>query len=58
MKLASFIANGSERYGIVLHDGLIDLKTLYPQYNDLRHFLEQGLHASLDIPAGKNADFR
>jgi hypothetical protein len=39
MKLLSFIANGREKYGLAVQDGIIDLQPFFPQHSDLRSFL-------------------
>ncbi|POT54646.1 5-oxopent-3-ene-1,2,5-tricarboxylate decarboxylase [Citrobacter amalonaticus] len=39
MKLASFSINHVQHYGIIIEDGIIDLKKRFPHYSSLKYFL-------------------
>ena len=58
MKLLSFIANGREKYGLAVQDGIIDLQPFFPQHSDLRSFLSSINQLDNRTFIGKKTDYR
>lgn len=58
MKLLSFSVNGQERYGMVVGDGIVDLKTRFPQYSDLRSLISHLPLTDLNGFETSKADYR
>lgn len=53
MKLASFTVNGMPRFGAVMEGGVIDLKSKFKKYPDLKSFLKSEEIADADLHASE-----
>lgn len=57
-RLATFTADGTQRYGLVRDDGIVDLSHLRPEWPTLREVIEAGALGRLaEEGGGRSADF-